>query len=82
MVEAAVVGTPDELRGEAIKAFVVLRAPPHDAEALSSELVQLAKSVCGRHQYPHLIEFVANLPKTQTGKIQRFLLRSSGSTGH
>ncbi|MEW6452377.1 MAG: acyl-CoA synthetase [Pseudomonadota bacterium] len=82
VVEAAVVGTPDELRGEAIKAFVVLRVPPHDAEALSSELVQLAKSVCGRHQYPHLIEFVANLPKTQTGKIQRFLLRSSGSTGH
>ena len=68
-------------RGEAIKAFVVLRNSPADVEALSAELVQLAKSVCGRHQYPHVIEFVAQLPKTQTGKIQRFLLRSSSQPG-
>ena len=81
VIEAAVVGVPDQRRGEAIKAFVVLRNSPVDVEALSAELVQLAKSVCGRHQYPHVIEFVGQLPKTQTGKIQRFLLRSSSQPG-
>ncbi|MBX9825146.1 MAG: acyl-CoA synthetase, partial [Xanthobacteraceae bacterium] len=82
VVEAAAVGVPDEVRGEAIKAFVVLRTPPQDPGALSSELVQLVKSVCGRHQHPHLVEFVASLPKTQTGKIQRFLLRAPNPKGH
>ncbi len=76
VIEAAAVGVPEAVRGEAIKAFVVLRAPPRDADSLSSELVQLVKSICGRHQYPHTIQFVDSLPKTQTGKIQRFLLRS------
>ena len=82
VVEAAAVGVPDDVRGEAVKAFVVLRVPPQDPAALSSELVQLVKSVCGRHQYPHIVEFVASLPKTQTGKIQRFLLRSPARQGH
>ena len=82
VVEAAAVGIPDDLRGEAIKAFVVLRQQPADAQALSADLVRLVKSVCGRHQYPHQIEFLDALPKTQTGKIQRFLLRSSGTKGH
>ena len=82
VIEAAAVGVPDDVRGEAIKAFVVLRTPPQDPGALSSELVQLVKSVCGRHQYPHIVEFVASLPKTQTGKIQRFLLRAPNPKGH
>ena len=76
VVEAAAVGVPDAVHGEAIKAFIVLRSPSPDTDSLSTELVSLVKSVCGRHQYPHIIEFVPGLPKTQTGKIQRFLLRS------
>jgi len=82
VVEAAAVGIPDGVRGEAIKAFVVLRQHPADTQALSADLVRLVKSVCGRHQYPHHIEFLDALPKTQTGKIQRFLLRSSSTKGH
>ncbi len=71
----AVVGKPDALRGQIVKAFVVLRpgASPHPS--LTGEIVDLVKRRVGRHQYPREIEFVRELPKTETGKIQRFLLR-------
>jgi acetyl-CoA synthetase len=81
VIEAAAVGVPDPIRGEAIKAFVVLRAPADDPDALSRQLVDLVKSTCGRHQSPREIAFVDSLPKTQTGKIQRFLLRNLSSEG-
>jgi len=76
VVEAAVVGKPDDLRGEIVKAFVVLRLGMSGTDKLSEELVQLVKDMVGRHQYPRLIEYVDALPKTETGKIQRFALRA------
>jgi len=79
VVEAAAVGVPDELRGQIVKAFVVTRPGIARSEALADELVALVKAVCGQHQYPRAIEFVDSLPKTQTGKIQRFLLRQRGT---
>jgi acetyl-CoA synthetase len=78
VAEAAVVAKADDLRGEIVKAWIVLRPGSHASNALSEELAQMVKTNLGRHQYPREIEFVASLPKTETGKIQRFLLRKRG----
>jgi acetyl-CoA synthetase len=75
VVEAAAIGIPDALRGQIIKACVVTRPGVERSQRLADELVVLVKTVCGQHQFPRVIEFVDSLPKTQTGKIQRFLLR-------
>ena len=75
VAEAAVTGKADPLRGEIVKAWIVLRSGFYPSDALSDELVQMVKASVGRHQSPREIEFIAALPKTETGKIQRFLLR-------
>jgi acetyl-CoA synthetase len=75
VAEAAVVGKPDELRGQIVKAWIVLRPGFHPGKDLSDELMLMVKNSLGRHLYPREIEFVAGLPKTETGKIQRFQLR-------
>jgi acetyl-CoA synthetase len=75
VAEAAVVAKPDALRGHIVKAFVVLRTTGITTPALADEIVDLVKRRVGRHQAPREIEFVAELPKTETGKIQRFVLR-------
>jgi acetyl-CoA synthetase len=75
VAEAAVVGKPDELRGEIVKAFIVLRPGVVGHDKLSQELVIFVKETVGGHQTPRAIEFVDALPKTETGKIQRFALR-------
>jgi acetyl-CoA synthetase len=75
VAEAAVVGQPDELRGEIVKAFVVLRPGVSGNDLLSKELAMFVKEVVGGHQAPRAIEYVDALPKTETGKIQRFALR-------
>ena len=75
VAEAAVVGKRDPVRGQIVKAYVVLRAGATSGPALNEELVELVKRRVGRHQSPREIEVVRELPKTETGKIQRFLLR-------
>ena len=75
VAEAAVVGKPDELRGEIVKAWIVLRPGFSGSDGLSKELVDLVRDTLGRYQYPREIVYVASLPKTETGKIQRFMLR-------
>jgi acyl-coenzyme A synthetase/AMP-(fatty) acid ligase len=75
VAEAAVVGKPDALRGEIVKAFVVL-APGHaPAPTLTVELQEHVKRVTAPYKYPREIEFVTDLPKTISGKIRRTELR-------
>jgi len=75
VAEAAVVGVPDALRGHIVKAYVVLKAERTFYPGLEDELVDVVKTHVGRHQSPRAIELLDELPKTETGKIQRFLLR-------
>jgi acetyl-CoA synthetase len=75
VAEAAVVGKPDALRGQVVKAFVTLRPGLEAGPSFAQEIVELVKSRVGRHQYPREVEVVRELPKTETGKIQRFQLR-------
>ncbi|WP_062993437.1 AMP-binding protein [Nocardia anaemiae] len=78
VVEAAVVGMPDELRGEVLEAFVVLRNGFEGNAELEAELQTLVKRKFAAHAYPRKVHFVDALPKTPSGKVQRFILRQQG----
>nr|EJI97910.1 AMP-binding enzyme family protein [Rhodococcus sp. JVH1] len=79
VIEAAVVGLPDELRGEVLEAFVVLRHGVVGGDELEAELQTLVKRKFAAHAYPRRVHFVPSLPKTPSGKVQRFLLRKQES---
>lgn len=79
VAEAAVVGKPDSMRGEIVKAYVVLKSGFSGGPDLDEKLVQLVRESVGKHQFPREIEYVDSLPKTETGKIQRFALRQTMS---
>uniref|UniRef100_A0A8D0GIY8 medium-chain acyl-CoA ligase n=1 Tax=Sphenodon punctatus TaxID=8508 RepID=A0A8D0GIY8_SPHPU len=77
VVESAVISSPDPIRGEVVKAFVVL-APDYisyDPEALIKELQEHVKKITAPYKYPRKVEFVQHLPKTISGKIRRNELR-------
>ncbi|XP_022356115.1 acyl-coenzyme A synthetase ACSM3, mitochondrial [Enhydra lutris kenyoni] len=77
VVEAAVVSSPDPIRGEVVKAFIVL-APDymsHDQEQLKKEIQEHVKKTTAPYKYPRKVEFVQELPKTISGKIKRNELR-------
>lgn len=75
VIEAAVIGKPDPERTELVKAFVVLHGSQVGDTALAEQLQRHVRERLSAHAYPREIEFVAELPKTPSGKIQRFLLR-------
>jgi acetyl-CoA synthetase len=76
VAEAAVIGVPDELRGEVIEAFVVPRSGVTPSEELTKALQQQVKTQFAAHAYPRAVHFVDALPRTPSGKIQRYMLRT------
>jgi acyl-coenzyme A synthetase/AMP-(fatty) acid ligase len=75
VVEAAVVSSPDAIRGEVVKAFVVLRAGVEGTPELAAALQRHVQAETAPYKYPRAIEFVSDLPKTVSGKIRRVELR-------
>jgi acetyl-CoA synthetase len=72
---AAVVGSPDPVRGEVVKAFVQLREHIHPSPELARELAAYVRTRLSAHEYPRQIEFIDALPMTTTGKVRRLDLR-------
>lgn len=81
VVEAGVIGVPDETRGEIPKAFVVLKEGYSPSEDLKKELQEFVKQRLAKHEYPRKIDFIDELPKTTTGKVKRRDLRKIEGIG-
>jgi fatty-acyl-CoA synthase len=79
VLEAAVIGVPDEKWGEVPKAFVVLR---QGEQAEQAELIKHVKTKIARYKAPKVVEVIDELPKTSTGKVQKFELREREGTSH
>ncbi len=76
IVEAGVIGKPDALRGEIIKAFIVLKPEIKGDDQLKEKIAKFVKEHLAGNEYPREIEFVDKLPKTRSGKIMRRLLKA------
>ncbi|MEZ5651566.1 MAG: AMP-binding protein [Burkholderiaceae bacterium] len=75
VAECGVVGEPDEARGQIVKAYVVLAAGQIGDDAMTRELQEWVKAQIAPYKYPRRIEYLEALPRTETGKLQRFKLR-------
>lgn len=75
VLEVAVIGVPDEIRGQAVKAYIVLKNGFHPSDELKKEIQNYVKDNTAPYKYPRVIEFVEELPKTISGKIKRVDLR-------
>jgi 2-aminobenzoate-CoA ligase len=76
VAECGVVGVPDAERGTIVKAYVMLKPGHERSQAMVKQLQEHVKSTIAPYKYPRAIEFVDALPRTETGKLQRFKLRS------
>ena len=81
VLETAITGVPDPIRGQVIKATVVLNKGYQPSEALKKELQDHVKKVTAPYKYPRIVEFVDELPKTISGKIRRVELRAKDNKG-
>jgi 2-aminobenzoate-CoA ligase len=75
VAECGVVGVPDPERGAIVKAYVVLKPDARASEAMAKALQEHVKNAIAPYKYPRAVEFVDALPRTETGKLQRFKLR-------
>ena len=75
VLECGVIGAPDEQRGSIVQAHVVLREGVEESDELIKALQDHVKAVIAPYKYPRSVKFIAEVPKTQTGKIQRFRLK-------
>jgi 2-aminobenzoate-CoA ligase len=76
VAECAVVGAPSEERGQIVEAHVVLKPGVTGDEACAKRLQDHVKATIAPYKYPRSVKFITALPKTQTGKIQRFKLKA------
>ncbi|TCU20602.1 AMP-binding protein [Rhizobium sullae] len=81
VAESAVIAIPDTVRGEVLEAAVVLRSGVVPSDALAKELQAHVKQNFAAHAYPRRVHFVESLPKTPSGKIQRFVVRQQAREG-
>jgi len=79
--ECAVVAAPDPERGHIVKACIVLKHPEAAGEALTRELQEFVKGQIAPYKYPRAIDYIAALPRTETGKVQRYVLRQRADAG-
>lgn len=73
VAECGVIGAPDSLRGQVVKAYIILKGAPEDG--LDKDIQEHVRARLARHEYPRQIEFVTDLPKTPAGKVNRKILR-------
>jgi 2-aminobenzoate-CoA ligase len=79
VAECGVVGVPDAQRGQIVKAFVVLKPGFEGDAAMARTLQDFVKESIAPYKYPRAVEFLSALPRTETGKLQRFRLRQATS---
>jgi len=82
VLECAVTAAPDPIRGQVVKATIVLKAGFTGSPELIKELQNHVKKVTAPYKYPRIVEFVAELPKTLGGKIKRAEIRKNDSDGN
>jgi len=81
VAECGVVGVPDETRGQIVKAYVVLRSDVDGTQATAARLQEFVKQQIAPYKYPRAVAFLPALPRTTTGKLQRFRLREAEAPG-
>ena len=79
VAECGVIGKPDEERGQVVKAYVVLKPGYEGTPEMAVRLQDFVKATVAPYKYPREIEFMATLPRTETGKLQRYALRQRGA---